>query len=108
MPIFRTMRSPALRVTWLLAAVAMATAACGSTGAATHRPLATSSHPAASPATPAPAQPSQRPAAGPVGDRASVPWGEVGPGWALAEYTTGTGVAGVAPYNRHGEQPAWT
>jgi hypothetical protein len=81
MPVFRTMRSRAPRVVWLLTVVAMATAACGSTGAATHRPLAKSSS----------VQPSQLPpAAGPVGNRANVPWGEVGPGWALAEYTTGS------------------
>jgi hypothetical protein len=46
---------------------------------------------AASPATQAPAQPGKpSPTAGPVGNLAGVPWDEVGPGWALAEYTTGS------------------
>jgi len=44
-----------------------------------------------SPAAQAPAQPSQPPlGAGQVGTLAQVPWGEVEPGWALAEYTTGS------------------
>jgi hypothetical protein len=34
--------------------------------------------------------PSQELGAGQTGTRASVPWSEVGPGWTLAEYTTGT------------------
>ncbi len=38
-----------------------------------------------------PTQPSQPPlGAGKVGTLAQVPWGEIGPGWALAEFTTGS------------------
>jgi hypothetical protein len=34
--------------------------------------------------------------AGQVGSRASVPWSRIGPGWALAEYSTGSGGDGFA------------
>lgn len=76
-------------------AVGLALAGCGS------RPLASSgartpatvrgahggaTHPAAS------TEPTARPplSAGEVGTLAQVPWAEIGPGWALAEYTTGS------------------
>jgi hypothetical protein len=61
--------------------LAAAATACGGGGttAATHPSRAATSQPSRSAALPA----------GHVGSLAQVPWQNVGPGWALAEYTTG-------------------
>lgn len=71
-------------------------AGCGSRPAASTRTpgtvtgaqAGTSAQPAASTEPKAPAGPPL--GAGEVGTLAQVPWAEIGPGWALAEYTTGT------------------
>ncbi|MGB6453559.1 MAG: hypothetical protein WBH47_03625 [Streptosporangiaceae bacterium] len=73
-------------------AVSMALAGCGAKTAATPGAQTTSTAAdARAGATPQPAEPGQPPlSSGEVGTLVQVPWGEIGTGWALAEFTTGS------------------
>jgi hypothetical protein len=93
----RQRRVAAMVVASSALAISLALAGCGSRPAASSgaRTPATTGSNAGAAARPTastePTAPARSPlSAGEVGTLAQVPWAEIGPGWALAEYTTGS------------------